>query len=345
MLQQTIASLSQNAVLAKARAMYADILTEEDYTRLAASRTVGEAANYLKAHTAYGEAIASLQNVKFHRARLEATLKRYMLMRVGSLCSFEKSLGQPMHRLLLYKYEIDYILLCADYLDSDSVGVYSMELPAFFKKHSKIDPVVLERARTPQMLVAALQGTRYAVMAEKAVNGQTDFSVQVLENVLYADFYAQGAAIIRKNFRGKEREELLNCLHLHADVKWIESIYRLKKYFPQSSSGFFGATQTAFTEAQREALCTAGSADEVLTILQGSRYGRYFPSEDAAIEQKTQAMELRINEKNIRFSTRPEVVMFSYLGILENEIRNITHIVEGIRYNLSAEEIAAYLVL
>lgn len=345
MLQQTIASLSQNAVLAKARAMYADALTREDYTRLAACRTVGEAANYLKTHTAYGDVISSLQNVKFHRARLEATLKRYMLERAGSLCSFEKALGQPMHQILLHQYEMDYILLCADYLDADSVGVYSIEVPAYLKKHSKLDSVALERARTPEALAAALQGTPYAAAVETVVNGQTAFSVQILENALYASFDRQAAEIIRKNFRGKEREELLDCFRLRADVKRIESLYRLKKYFPQSSGGFFDTAQTAFTEAQHNALCTAQSADEVLAILKSSRYGRYFPSGDGAIEQKTQAMELRINEKNIRFSTYPEVVMLSYIGILENEIRNITHIVEGIRYALPAEEIAAYLVL
>lgn len=345
MLQQTISSLSQNAVLAKARAMYADILTRADYDRLAACRTVGEAANYLKTHTAYGETIAALPNVKFHRARLEATLKRYMLTRVGSLCGFEKAIGQPIHRILLYKYEIDYILLCADYLDSDSVGVYSIDLPAFFQKHSALNPTALERARKPSDLVTALQGTHYAPIAEKAVNGQTEFSVQVLENALYADFYARGAEIIRGNFGKKEQEELLDCFRLQADVKMIESVYRLKKYFPQSSGGFFDTSVTAFTEAQREALRTAQSADEVLKILQGSCYGRYFPAAGVAIEQRTQAMELRINEKNIRFSTRPEAVMLSYIGILENEIRNITHIIEGIRYSLSAEEIAEYLVL
>ena len=156
---------------------------------------------------------------------------------------------------------------------------------------------------------------------------------------------ARGAEIIRGNFGKKEQEELLDCFRLQADVKMIESVYRLKKYFPQSSGGFFDTSVTAFTEAQREALRTAQSADEVLKILQGSCYGRYFPAAGVAIEQRTQAMELRINEKKIRFSTRPEAVMLSYIGILENEIRNITHIIEGIRYSLSAEEIAEYLVL
>lgn len=345
MLQQTIASLSQNAVLAKARAMYADSLTREDYTRLAACRTVGEAVSYLKTHTAYGGVLDSLQNVRLHRARLEATLKRCLLTRVGALCGFEKALGQPMHRILLYKYEIDYILLCADYLDSDSAGVYSIELPAFFRKHSDLDPVALERARSPEMLAAALQGTRYASIVEKAVRGQTDFSVQVLENALYADFYVCGAQIIRESFSGKEREALLTCFSLHADAKRIESAYRLKKYFPQSGGSVFDAVQTAFTEAQAEALRTAESADAVLAVLQSSCYGRYFPPSGASIEQRTRAMELRIHEKNIRFSTYPEVVMLSYIGILENEIANITHIIEGIRYNLPAEEITAYLVL
>lgn len=345
MLQQTIASLSQNAVLAKARAMYADSLTREDYARLAACRTVGEAANYLKTHTAYGDVLASQKSVKLHRARLEATLKRYLLTRVGALCGFEKSLGQPMHRILLYKYEVDYILLCADYLDADSAGVYSIEVPAFFEKHSDLDPVALERARSPEMLAAALAGTRYAAIVEKAVRGQTNFSVQVLENALYADFYARGAAIIRENFSGKERAELLACFSLRADAKKIESLYRLKKYFPRSGGGFFEAGQTAFTEAQLESLHTAESADAVLEVLKASCYGQYFPESGVSIEQRTQAMELRIHEKNIRFSTRPEVVMLSYIGILENEITNVTHIIEGIRYNLPAEEITAYLVL
>ena len=45
--------LSQNAVLAKARAMYAGTLTNENYVDLANCRTINEAANYLKGRTSY----------------------------------------------------------------------------------------------------------------------------------------------------------------------------------------------------------------------------------------------------------------------------------------------------
>ncbi len=342
-MKNSISSLSTNAVLAKARAMYADILTSENYEQLAACRTVHEAANYLKTHTAYGGAFSDAAGMKLHRARLEANLKKYMLCRVGELCAYEKALGQPIHQILLQKSEIDYILLCADYLDSDSVGVYSIETPAFFQSNTEVPPLALERARTPRELCTALQGTRYGLLTEKFLNGQVEFSVQLLENVLYADFYRSGAQIIRKNFSGKSRDELLDCFRLHADVTMIESVYRLKRYFPQSG-GFFDTDITAFSAEQHSAILHAETADEVLRILERSRYGKYLPSKDDAIEQKTRLMELRINEKNLRFSTHPEVVMLSYIGILENELQNITHIIEGIRYALPPEEILKYLV-
>ena len=52
----------------------------------------------------------------------------------------------------------------------------------------------------------------------------------------------------------------------------------------------------------------------------------------------------KINKKNLLFSTAPEVVMFSYIGILENETKNIIMITEGVDYSLSPEEISKFLV-
>ena len=50
-------SSAANAVLAKARAMYGKRLTAQNYTDLLACRTVNEAAAYLKAPTAYADAV------------------------------------------------------------------------------------------------------------------------------------------------------------------------------------------------------------------------------------------------------------------------------------------------
>ena len=52
----------------------------------------------------------------------------------------------------------------------------------------------------------------------------------------------------------------------------------------------------------------------------------------------------KINRKNLLFSTAPEVVMFSYIGILENETKNIVMITEGVDYALPPEEISEFLI-
>jgi len=345
---KAISKLSANAILAKAHAMYADKLSAADYEALANCRTVNEAAGYLKTHTAYGTAFSSLANVRFHRARLEATVNKYMQSRISSLCICERALGQPLYRLLLLRADIECIVLCADYLDSDSVGEYAVYLPAFFRDNAEVDVTVLERARCPKELFAGLRGTRYEPLVEKMANGTTPFSVPILENILYDYLYMQARKIISENFSGKEKNDLLDFFRMRADMKTVESIYRQKRYFhtellPQDGS-FFHSQVTSFTQAELEEMLHAPNAEAVLSTVRKTRYGKYLTDSGDIIERKTQMLQLCFNEKNMRYSTCPQVVMFSFIGILENEAQNVKHIIEGIRYGLSPEEILNYLI-
>lgn len=344
---KAISSLSANAISAKAHAMYADMLNAADYEALANCRTVSEAAGYLKAHTAYGQAFPSLTNVKLYRARLEAMVGKYMQERIASLCICEKALGQPLHRIFLLRADIDCILLCADYLDSDSVGEYAVYLPPFFRDNAEVDVTVLERARCPEDLFRGLRGTRYQPLIEKTASGQIGFSVPILETILYDYLYTQARDIIEKNFSGKDKSDLLDFFRMRADMKTVESIYRQKRYFgadllPQNGS-FFRSEVTSFTPAQLDAMLHAPTAEAVLQTVYQSRYGKYLPRQDSVIERKTQILQLHINEKNMRYSTCPQLVMLSFIGIVENEARNLTHIIEGIRYGLSPAEILNYI--
>lgn len=90
----------------------------------------------------------------------------------------------------------------------------------------------------------------------------------------------------------------------------------------------------------------AETAEEVLALVRKTRYGKYLPqSGGTVIEEQMQRMQLHINEKNLRFSTCPQVVLLSFVGILENEMHNVTHIIEGVRYALGPEETLPYLIL
>lgn len=57
-----------------------------------------------------------------------------------------------------------------------------------------------------------------------------------------------------------------------------------------------------------------------------------------------QRLDYRWHLKKLRFSTDPSVVLFCYIFLAENELTNLTHIIEGVRYHLPPEKIAPLLV-
>lgn len=348
-MRAAISALSANAISAKAHAMYADILQPADYAALANCASVSEAAAYLTAHTAYGKSFADLPQGKIHRARLEARIYKSMMERIASLCAFEKSLGGILHRVFLSRTDIDNILLCADYLDRESVGEHIHYIPPFFKTNTEIDFHSLERAQSPADLFGALQNTPYAPYIANMESGAIAFSVPLLETVLYDALYKRIDTRVREFYSGESREAILDFFRMRADMKTVESIYRQKKYFradtlPQAGI-FFHTALTAFTKAEINAILQAETADELLNTVEHSRYGRFFPKGSAVIEQKTQMLQQKINAKNMRYSTCPPLVMLSFIGLLENEARNVIHIIEGIRYHQSPEEMQAHLIV
>ena len=159
---------------------------------------------------------------------------------------------------------------------------------------------------------------------------------------------SQAKEMIENDFSGQARTQLLDFFRMRADMKTVESIYRQKQYFradliPQNGS-FFSSKVTSFTPSELEEMLHAETAQAVLNTVCKTRYGKYLPPDEGIIERKTQLLQLKINQKNMRYSTCPPLVMLSFIGIAENEARNVTHIIEGIRYHLPPAEIAAHLI-
>lgn len=343
-----IAALSANALLAKARAMHGDILTPADYHEMISCRSVNELANYLKTHTAYASVFRELPSVRIHRARLEAALRRYTLSRTASLASLEKALGGSLYKILLLQYDMNLLVTCAEYLDSDTIGEFFMFAPEFYKKNSALPLLPMERARSFEELYAALSETPYRRLLDVFQNGSIPFDVQALENLAQEFFFMQSEQIIRDGFAAETQKELLKHLRTDADLTTIEGLYRLKTFFPQADptrAGLSLRTATAFSPKEREALTAATTPAELTAHLQHSAYGRILDfSAPDIIERKTRKARMEIYEKQLRFSTHPQITMLSFIGILQNERTNLTHIAEGIRYGLAPEEIAAFLV-
>lgn len=343
-----ISNLSSNAILAKSRAMYAESLTKEDYAALISCRSVNEIASYLKTHTKYGKNPSFASNLRYSRSRIEAQIRRYAYNEIAELASFEGAIGGRLNGIIYLNYDITLILACADRLDTNAVSDLSLFIPEKIKSHSSLDAPSLEKATNFNELYDALSGTRYQKPLDIFFNGAAVFSIPALENALYRYMCGEIKKIVKKDCIGASQKEILELFEAKSDFKMFESIYRMKKYFPSEPidlTKIFYSGISALSLNEINAMLTSSSAEEALNQFKTSKYGKYLNEKYIGRLEKCTHIALQtFFEKRLRFSTVPEAVMFCYIFILENEVKNIIHITEGVRYELPPEEIEDFLI-
>lgn len=338
---------AENALSAKAHALYAKRLTDSDYTELINCRTNQELFSHLKAVPAYGEYLEALPSVRLSRARFETAMKQANLDRIASLCRFEKLIGEKLYRYFIMKNEVETILYCARHLDTEEITDLFI-LPDFYKKEQVVHGEVLQKATSFSELSALLDGTPYKKLLSPIVASQSGVNLAVLENVLYNYLYSTASEMVKKGFKGKAREEILNYFRFHSDMMMISAFCRLHRNYSSSDNykgNLFISNVTAFSDKQLSSLIDSDSEEEVMKIVRSSPYKKFFPENDSVpVVRRVRTATVQMSVKNLRYSRNPIVCMLCYFTIAENEIKNITHIIEGIKYNLSPDEISEIIV-
>lgn len=345
-------SLASNAILAKSRAMYGRRLTGRNYADLLACRSVPEVAAYLKSRTAYAGALASITPQAVHRQQLEVLLNRRLFDQYAALCRYEMSIGHDFYHYFIIKCDVQEILSCLRYMNGGSAGEYLYALPAFMQKHSRLDLYRLAAAHTLADLAGALEGTPYQELILPFAQNP-DFSLEEdgtleIEAVLTRYVYGQLRVIAREKLQGQDMKEVLELLQRSSDLEAIVNIYRLKRML-KADRLYIGRRVfmelTALSPKQIDLLLDAADGPDFLARLRATPYGRELDKvQYDYIEEGIGRIQHRWHLKRLRFSTNPSVVMFCYIYLAENEIRNITHIIEGVRYRMTPEEIGGMLI-
>ena len=99
------------------------------------------------------------------------------------------------------------------------------------------------------------------------------------------------------------------------------------------------------TPRQLDNLMDAQDAQDVIHRLVNTPYAsEFYGASFDYIEEGVRKIDYRWHLKKLRFSTNPSVVLFCYIFLAENELTNIVHIIEGVRYGLAPDDIATLLV-
>lgn len=341
-------SYADNAVLAKAHAMYGKRLTKSNYEDMLNCRSLGELANYLKTRTYFSTDFEALPT-SLSAVQIEELLKISLLKKCEKLCEYQLSVGEGFYKYYIVQNDIRQIMTVIRLLIAGKPENYLSSLPPFFNSRTEIDLYALARVRSFSDLLSVLEHTEYAKILERYKNNYADDGVYVLiENSLNKFLFSFLMDSVKACKDRRRKKEIYEIVSYRFDMYTLTRAYRLLSLgFADKFllDDFIIRENTNFSEKDLEVLASSKSSADVVRLIPTTYYKKDFAKINFSyIEKATQEMLVNKLTKGLRYYTNPTAVMLSYLFLAENEIKNITHIVEAVKYNIPTNKTDSVLI-
>lgn len=343
-------SFSSNSVIARSRAIYGKSLTAADYSQLCAKKSVAEAAAYLKGCERYSEALAGINPQTIHRGQLEMLLSRTVFGIFESFHKFDFTESKWFFRAIVTRLEAVQLLRAVQAAANGSMDSYISSVPIFLDKRTRVNLLELGKAKDFGELLQKLSDSSYyavlkPVLTEAAASGRVNISE--CERRLYTCYYLFCMKMLEKSCRGSQKTELKRVFLRSVDMKNVVTCCRMNAFG-------FDAAETAdklvpfryrLTPAVVERLMQLDDISEIKAELDKIGYRTDSPLKLRTVEQLAESISLEFHRRTMRLSRSSCAVYFCLIECLEAELGNLKTIIEGIRYEMPADEIMKMLVL
>ena len=223
------------------------------------------------------------------------------------------------------------------------------QLPIFANRMISFDVEELIKVNTFDELLSVLKNTPYySILKPLKPRSVLDIDYANFEIVLKAYYYKRVYEIIEQEFTGKDKKDIRDLFDTQIELENITKIYRLKKYYNASPSEIKKVLNPTYKRISKNDLDEWIDTLDAQAFLHAVNKNAYDIPTDAKefqyIEYQTDAIMFDLNKRLMRFSTNPNIILVSYLSLLDIEIRNIIDIIEGIRYKVENDKIAKLLI-
>lgn len=339
------------AMTAKARAMFGERMKADQYEALLQKKNIAEIVAYLKTQPIYHSTLQGVNEKALHRGQLESLLRISLYERLQKLLRYGTEedgrflIGACMHT------EIEAILMCLRSMlnqDAELRARMIAEMPIYSLQYLSFDIRKLADVTSYQELYELLKDTVYGNIIWRYSREKLDeIDFVALEHDLRMTYYRSLLDNVSGLAGGEALETTKHMISMQAELENITVIYRLKKYFKAPSERIRKQVTPIcclFTPAEIEHLIESGKDTDVIDALD-KRYHHYIRnSRFSYIENYIERITYNIYYSAIRTSGETLPVMMSYLNLSLIEIRNLTNIVEGVRYGAANDRVRALLV-
>lgn len=343
-------SFAQNSVIARCRAVYGSSLTAEELSQLCSRRSVAEAAEFLMNTPRYREVLSDIEPRTIHRGQLESLLDKAVFGIFDSFRRFDLTESRWFFRSIISRLETEQVLLAVQGVADGSTDNYITALPPFLIGRSGLDLLELGKAQSFADIDRLLEGTRPGrVLSPLLIQAQAEgrINIRECERRLYTDYYLSCMKQLQKNCSGSARTELKRVFLRSVDMKNVVTCCRMRAFgfSAEQAAGQLIPFRYRLSRDMVEELMKQPDIGSIARQLAECGFRTDGSAGFAVIEQLTERISLEFYRRTMRLSRNSSTVYFCLIECLDNELRNLKTIIEGIRYGVPADEIREMLVI
>lgn len=333
------------AVSAKLKTMHAGFLTEEDYRQLMTKRNVGEVCSYLKNNTSYRRVLSDINEGDIHRTDLELLIEKQYRDEYTRMYDFMNLEQRRLLKFLFYQEENEFVKQHLRRIlthERESGMPLEQEVPPFFQHHTQIDLEKIAQANDLQSVVEACKRTDFYEVLKRAVSIDTDVFATAMR--LDGFFYTRLWQAKNRYTEQKNISYFSEYIGKSIDMLNILWIYRSKRYYNMPNEIIYTyliPVRYRLSEEDISRMVEAQSAQDVADMVLKTRYRGLFEhlSEGFFSEEIYRRVLYEQSKKIYHTASESMAAVFAYFQMKENEIKNLTTIIEGIRYSFDADAI------
>lgn len=333
--------LQYSGLVTKTRAMHGELLSKEELCRLMEYETVEEMITFLRESKGYASVFKTHDELH-HRAQVEAVMEDSLYADYLRLYRFANGGQRKGMELLFFRYEVNVLKNCLKHMEQGGREYKSGKLNLFFDRHSCYDTAALMRATNMAELLGALSGSRYEKrMSRMQDNPQLTDADYAMQLDIY--YYRRVWKMKDKLPDGQMKQIFTRVLGTGIDWLNIMWMYRFKRFYHRNATDIYADMIPVVYRLKKKEIHKMLEAEKLGEFVEVLGHTAYFTEKDAVVSLGDEITFRLVMEKTYRQICRAYPMSIApvlrYLYDKENEMDDLTTILEGVRYRMPPREI------
>ena len=338
--------MGSDATVAKIRTVFGSALTEADYHEMTNRQTIAELCDYLKGLKRFHDLLVDVEPSTIHRGYLEQLIKKESFITYRRLVKFQQLDRCSFFKFYIKKAETVQLINFLHMYEADMNEEYLASVPGYITEYSRIDLLGLASCHSYDEILSHLRKTEYYKPLKRiAPKDGSEPELARAERALRVHYYQSILNSAKKELSEDEYKEIARLVGTDADLINYTNAYRMKKYFALDKDEIEKRSLPFSRIGLRKMrdVYSCDETDDMERLMDKSVYRNDDP--DQTIESRNARARIKAVKHVIELTSSAAAALFAFMMICDIEAANLTHIIEGIRYNADLSEIEGQLAI